>query len=344
MRIEIARFSMHIQGPRKDGSLAFGEVHSELNSYFCITKLKLYCSEINQSRIFGEKRKPSFRFLEVVERIARLSNHPLVLAYYFALKMLSNEKDAGDAPETLARILNESANDFELDEAIDLYGYLLNYCSRRIMNGNQNLAAVQTSAYLNALKSGILIRNGKVSPKHFKNIVSAFAFVGKFQMAQEFLEEYKDQIGGFEPKITLELATIILKLHQREFDGLDTRLLGIIHQATEDQFWGIEARKLLLKLYFERFDQLRRLEVEACNALIDSFRMLIERRKTLSDEHKAKYLNFVKILRSLWGILNTPNAKSEKYKLLIEKVIELENLASRQWLQAIISHYHVRCT
>jgi hypothetical protein len=106
---------------------------------------------------------------------------------------------------------------------------------------------------------------------------------------------------------------------RKEYD----KVLELLQQVEyDDVFYLLDAKLTLVKTFYELK------EFESLSALLDSFKMLLRRKKIISDEYRIIYTRFILFLKKLIQA-------NEKKKLLVLKD-ELQNarqVADISWLK-----------
>jgi hypothetical protein len=92
-----------------------------------------------------------------------------------------------------------------------------------------------------------------------------------------------------------------------------------------DLFYGLDARSLMLKCYYELDEK------EAFLNTYFSFRMFVQRRKNVSEQHRKNYLNFLRVSKKLMNI--RPSNKQSVLKIQRE-IYNSKALADKNWLEA----------
>jgi len=90
----------------------------------------------------------------------------------------------------------------------------------------------------------------------------------------------------------------------------------------DDVFYGIDSRKLLLQTYYEIN------EIEPMYSLMDSFRTLLKRNKTISDTHLNNNLNLIRFIGKLLAAKN----QTPKLKKLKVEIAKTPSVAEKRWL------------
>jgi hypothetical protein len=144
-----------------------------------------------------------------------------------------------------------------------------------------------------------------MSHHDFKNIITVGLRVNEFNWTEKFIKEYNTQlpIEHRENAFTFNMARVYF--FRKEYD----KVLNLLQKVEyDDVFYLLDSKHILIKTFYELN------EVESLTALIDSFNMLIRRKKIVSDDYRLKYSRFISFVKKM---VNT-NEKSKIEKLKIE--------------------------
>ena len=102
----------------------------------------------------------------------------------------------------------------------------------------------------------------------------------------------------------------VLAFHQKYFDQAEKHF-NIVLNDYEDLFYGCDARLWLLKVYYDTGNAI------GLESMMESFRMFLQRHKTLGKPHKDRYLTFINYLRR---IMNIPPKDTHRMRVLWEEL------------------------
>ncbi len=286
---------------------------NELDYFYIVNKLKQACNALNYQRLFNVEY--SIALLEpllIHIREAALDQIPSIQVYYRSYQTLVSEED--DSFYALKQSLDEHIELFNTEDQRSLFMLAINYCIRRLNQGEQGFLREVFELYQKALEVGILIENGILSHWTYKNIVSAALKLDEYEWISVFLNEYKDYLASEvrEESYAYNKAKLFFTLDRYQ-DAI--RLLLAIN--SQDLFTQLDTRLLSIKCFFEQG------EWDAVEYQIDNFRQLM-RRKELLSYHREHYQNFIDIVRAL--------IKGPSNEKLRERIEEKEMLAERDWL------------
>ncbi len=105
---------------------------------------------------------------------------------------------------------------------------------------------------------------------------------------------------------------------QKKYDAVLTLLQAVEYN---DIFYMLDAKVTLIKTFYEIK------EYESLDALLDSFSILLRRKKSISQQYKTIYLRFIRFVKQLLKA----NSKI-KHKQLLAQLEEAKNVADKGWL------------
>ena len=157
------------------------------------------------------------------------------------------------------------------------------------------------------------------------NIALSGMVLQEFDWVENFIFNYKNKIEETyrENTFTYNLATLYFRKsdYKKAMQLLQTVDLQDIH-------WNLNARRMLLKIYFEKGER------EALESLLVSFKNFIYRRKELGGNHRSNNLNLIKFMQKRLGIGDFDKSRLANLKNEIE---EEKAVADKTWLLGVIS-------
>lgn len=317
--------------PRKEKQDLF-QIHNKLlESFYWNFRLRYLCAGISQGRLFKGEVGAGLSDLgpELLERLP-----PLGRAYYRIYLLLLENRPQFEPVETLFMDITASGEDFPVPDRADLYGFLLNVAIRGLAVDDHAFERLIDRIYDARLEAGLLFGTENMAGYDFKNIVSTKLRIGKINEARRFIEDYQDHLAEVEKPILQAYSKGLLAFYEEEYRIAIREFTHIVEESAEDLFWGLEARKMLWKSYFEAYDDLRMDEHSQMLRLYDSFRVFVSRNTLISDYHRTGYENFIRIFnrlilvgdRALWAS-TIPQLHS-----LAEETKAMENIQYKKWL------------
>lgn len=299
LELEKGNYVNSRQVPPKERN--FEEILERLKSNYLLQKLRLLCATVNNDSIY--KKKVYEVDFEALDMEIRTSNdlEPLALTYFYTLRILGRIQLADSW-----RNLNALLSQFDIcdrqtppGDLNDIYGYLLNHFIRRSNAGDRSALKYLADLMGDLVDRGIILENGRLGVEHFKNLLSAKIKVGAVAEARNYFQRYSGNLLN-DPNKSAEAyheglllyAEGKLKLAAQAIENFIEALHGDIKA---DEFYGLDARANLLKVYFELLEKAQGVHWDEVDQkmerLLDAFESYIARRK-LPPHRQKRYEGF----------------------------------------------------
>jgi hypothetical protein len=297
------------------------EAANYLDLFYLSTKLKYSCELINRQKLVASDY--TLRLLKEISDHLRehaYDDYPSIGIYYQIL-MTFVEGDNDVHFEKLKLLLTEHTDKFPPSEARDMYAYAQNYTIRKINAGEKQFLRQYFDISKAALEKGLLMVDGDLSPWTYKNLVVAALRVGEFEWAEQFIKAYKSKLNEKFRSNAYNYNMGALMFYKAQY-GEALRLINQVEFT--DIFYALDTRTMQIKIYYQ-LD-----EWDPMQSAIEAFKVYLRRNKTLSDNVKVLYNNFLKFTDKLSRL-----TKRDKQKLteLQERINETRQVADLGWLQ-----------
>lgn len=304
------------RGPEKH----LTEAMSSLDSFYLVNKLR-YCASILHYRHFLSMQEDTALLSEIMSYLER---HPPVAVpvadtYYRAiLTMIAPEEEAHFTAlkECFFNHLPLMA-DYTRRE---VFAFALNYAIRRINKGHLGYLHEILALYQYALDHELIYQDGVLSPWDYKNIVTIALRSKDHKWARTFIENYKNRLSKEEAGNAYTFNMARYHFAVREYDKV-LQLLQDVEYS--DVFYQLDSKTTLMKTYYE---------LDAYPSLLslrESFRMLLDRKKLISEQNKTNYGNFARFVMKLYRV----DVKDKAKVAALRKEIEATgNTADRTWI------------
>lgn len=296
-----------------------------LDTYYVIEKLRQMCLTANDNNVFGT-RLSIFYQAQVLQLAGQnFSDEPFVQAYLSVYRLLTGKKQ--DEYFNLKKIIDRHGYDFEDANLAELFTYARNFCIARVNAGHTAFFEELFELYDLGLKKRALLLDGEINERNYKNIVTTALRTQKFDWALQFINDYRYQLNKAVRDNAYHYNLANYYFHVRQYDkGL--RYLQKVQLS--DLFYGLDARSLMLKCYFELDEK------EAFLNACYSFRVFIGRRKNVSLQHRNNYQNFLRLAKKLMNLRPRNKAAVQKLHTEIEAA---KAIADKNWLQQKLQPY-----
>lgn len=305
----------------RDQKTNIGSMMDNLDYFYLGEKLKNYCELINNKKAFQIDYEPVFAE-EILEHLRKNSYEhiPTINIYYHIFLMLT-EKDSLVYFERLLDLLTQHIGLFPHPEAQALYGQAQNYCILKINSGQGEFMEKLFEIYQTVLEKEIILTKEVLSVWDYKNIVTVGSRIGKYDWVEQFIHQYKNQLSQEFRETAYSFNLARLFFSKKEYNKVIELLATVEYQ---DIFYLLDSKTMLLKTYFETNED------EALYALLDSFKVLLNRKKVVAPAYRTNYGNLVKHTRKLMAYRN---GKKVDLKALLQTLESDSNVADLGWLK-----------
>ncbi|HHG85911.1 MAG TPA: hypothetical protein ENJ82_14280 [Bacteroidetes bacterium] len=334
----LASRAIHV-ARKKDGH--FIDRNQELlDEYYLVTKLKYLCASHNLARVY--RREPPKANLAAVQLMCEeMELSPLGKAFSLTLELLRLKTEDLALCEHLLSLLEKYGEQFSEEDCNDLYGYLLNAAIPKMSLGEASFEKLVMRIYDRVLDKGLLLDKGRLSPFHFRNMVSAYARWGKLERSRAVIDKFSTHLTNDFGGVIVKFAEATWSFYSGHLRTSAQLFREVLQDGPEDVFWAMDARQSLWKAYFGLYDELSTDEHEEMLRLYDSFRVYIMRNNAVADATKKNYLNFIRIFNRLLSWLDKAkqNRSPNELHLLLEEVASLDHVTNRHWLTTAIQDF-----
>lgn len=296
------------------------EAIESLDSFYLINKLR-HCASIlhyNQFLNIGSE----MRLLpEILENISRnpVTHIPVAHAYYLVILTIT-EPDREEHFMEMKKLFSDNLHVMEVHTRRDIFNFALNYCIRKVNQGVTRYQTELLGLYKEALAKDLIYEQGILSPWDYKNIITIGLRAGDLAWTDEFIENYNGKLSKDQRTnaYTFNRARYFFAI--RKYDKV-LQLLQSVEYS--DVFYLLDSKTTLMKTYYELG------EYQSLLSLRQSFRMLLDRKKTISDQNRINYSNFSRFIVKLFRIDVKDTARLASLKSQIEST---GNVADRGWI------------
>lgn len=292
----------------------------QLDLFYIVEKLRNIC-EVHNSRTIFEIEGQTYLNDEVLNLAQKepFNSYPQVRIYTCLLKTITQTENE-DYFYELQSLIEEHSNLLSVYEEREIYLALINYCIRKINQGNQKSLEECFKLYKKMTEKNLLISGKHLSPWTYKNIVTASLRLSELEWTFNFIKNYKNQLAEEhkENAFNYNLAKYNFQLSKYN------RVLELLQKVEyDDVFYGLDARILLMKVYYLQGED------EALFSLTDSFRIYLRRKKKIPSERRKTYLNFIKFTRRL---ISLSPRDLKNLKALELKIQSTPKVADKAWI------------
>ena len=303
-----------------------------LDKFFIAEKLKYYCEILGREYLSNVRY--SLDFIDEIMEFIRSQDlsGDLVIQIYLLISRILSDPDSDAGYFKLKELLFNNYMHFEGIEQQELFGALINYCSRKINLGSNQFHEEVIEIFEFIFQKEIILNETYITPIKFNTIITSSLRMGNFNFAVKFVDEYQEFIPESQRKDIVSFSLAQIYFYKKDFERAIDYLQTVEYL---DDTINRRARILLLATYFEMG------QVNAFLNYSESLRVFLGRlsRKVSKDIIKS-YTNFINVSRKIINL--NPGDKENISK--IEKEIDkyTKNIINESWLREKLEERKVR--
>lgn len=337
--LKIEKAVHELMKPRSEKRWALYDALEDHESSYLAIKLQLALSLKNQEAVVQENDK-TIEGMDLL--LASFERKQAVLpvearVYYHAYQMLvQNSAFHFEKMEGLLLHLSH----YNPEETSDLYRYAINFCVRKINEGESTYESTVSQLYDRYFS--LSLQRKYLLPPDLKNYITFCCREGQFEKAKLVNAQFAEKIRDSYPEACLQYNYALIAFYEGDF-RLANQLLDKAWPFLRDVFYGLDARILYWQIYYEQgaFD-IEKLDLVDTN--YESFRIYVRRNSKVSPIHRTNYKNFTHLFYRFVKIKQKPVGKRIKWLLKLKNELsERRNLARRKWLLKKVNEEIEKC-
>lgn len=300
------------------------EITTSASLFFMMTTLRYAYTALSQKSLKrADYRIPLLEgvLIEIEEK--DYIEYPILMVWYHGFQTLNRPEEEVHFQQ-LNYYLNTETKNLGKKEQREILLMALNYAIKKINTGSQFYMQEAFRLYKKGLEEDLLIQQNEMSHFAYKNIVSLGIVLKEYDWLDYFIPTYALKLKGDSKEHYRDYSFARLTFARGD---LDQTMELLIKANYDDLLLNIDAKILLLKVYYQKEYW------DALDALLESFRIFLNRKKELS-YHKENYTNLITLVKR---ILNVPSFDKEGLKKIQTQIESTSPLAEREWLLSQIT-------
>ncbi len=308
------RYFLRQQVRKKD--IRLQRAAENFDVYYLANKLKYSCELLDRNQIFSTDYQLQLTS-EITQYLSRHSHEKVPpIQIYYQIYLMLTQADGSIHFEQLNSLIEKYFYQFPIAEIKEFYGYVINFCIRQ-NNKGINFFEELFDRYIFGLERGLLFENDRLPHTTYKNISKVGLLLRKFDWTEQMISDYKNKLSPEFRETAFNYSMADLFYYKKEFDKAQTYLMQV---ETTDIFYNLDARKMLMKIYYEQG------ETEALLSLIAASQIFLKRSKQISPNIRKAYQNFMKIVQ--YSARHPPQNKAT----LLNKIKTTQPVLEKSWL------------
>ena len=303
-----------------ESDIKISETVKYLDQYYIAEKLKHYVKLLSWKKLISIDQDIDYiEFLNKMIEDEAMQNIPPIAIYHTISKTLLNQDDE-DSYFKLKNQVEKNIDYFPDNEITEIYDSLLNFCVRMVNKGNLAFQEETLDAYKGALEKETVFENGYIIAINFNNIVFFALRAGEYDWAEQFVEDYKDKLNDTDRTSSVAFSLARIEFYRKNYGNVIELLQEVEMNSV---LYNLSSKTILLLSYYE-LD-----EFDALDSFVNSFRVYLNREKSISARKKGTYKNLIKYVTRLINLRDRDKEGLLKLKTEIENAT---GVGSKPWL------------
>jgi Skp family chaperone for outer membrane proteins len=288
-----------------------------LDRYYFLEKMKYACAMLDRQAILQGAYNVNItpEWLEYIKG-QDYFGLPLLKLYVDIFRALSDEGQEYHFDALLGE-LDTISKAVPTDRLREIYFMAINYCARKIRQGQERYVEEALSLYTKGIERRILMEQDNLSPWTFTNVVKLALRLKRYQWIEQFIAQKGKLLPEAFQENALHYNYAELYYYTKSYEKAQEHLMQV---AYSDLNYYLGARTMLAKIYYEQDEE------EALLSLIAAFTIFLKRNKQVSTAIKETFLNFCDLLYQL------VRREGRKLEGLEKRIAGTELLTDRAWL------------
>jgi len=287
-----------------------------LDNFYLMHKLQGWCALLHYKTVNTLESSVQLdkQLLEFLEQ-NHSKSEPLIRAYYFILKSFLNPDNETFFKQQKKMLA--AKNNFSTHTLSNLYLYAINYCIQKINAGNSKYNEEIFELYKKYVAIIVTDKQQQLSPWDYKNIITVALRLKQYSWAEKFILTNNSFLAKEHQHNALNYNLAKVNFEKKDF-GKCLELLQMVD--FNDVFYLLDTKLTQIKALFELNEK------DTLKDLLKSFRLLLRRKKIITEQHQLVYGNFVRFTSIFI------NSKKFDRKKIIVAIKQNQHLVDKNWL------------
>lgn len=291
----------------------------QLEIFYTIEKLKLFSTLMSWKKMYQLDFELNFMNW-VFEKASNEFNHIPATFLFKKIADIYLDENQVEHYFTLRNLMKEYLPLFTKEEQKEVYTTAVSYCINKINNSQFDFSKETFEVYKETVEKGFVIINNEVSVSDFRNIVVAALRVAEYDWTEKFIEEYADFLHPNFRDNAVFFSLARLEMYRKNYGKVLEQLQRI---NFADVWYNLGAKTIQVAAYYELK------EFDTLESLLHSFKIFINREKSLTKDRKATYLNLIKYTKRIIMLLPSDKDKIAKLK---DEIVQTKGIVTKTWL------------
>jgi hypothetical protein len=247
---------------------------------------------------------------------------PYIKYYYYTYKLLKTKDES--FYHMLKDFAVTSFDKLTKDEISFVLTILTNYCSARVMQGDDHFNEELFNLYIFRIDKNFHLNNaGKVSHVFFINAAEIGLMLNKMEWVEQFVAEKQFELKVESRVDTVRYCNACIKYHKKDYDGA-LRELSTITSA--DLPYKLSVKHLVMQILFSAN------EIEQFLSHVDSYRHFISNTEQISEKLKEDLNTYINFTKKIFSIKNELGKQNESDLISLKRELNESSIYGKSWL------------
>ncbi len=314
------------------------EVNRSLDIYYLLNKLSLHTTAVSLLQAFDRKAY-DFSSIEAINpllEIPEYAEYPLILLYQTNIKLLKTQDS--EVYDNLLELLDKHAKVVPLHLLRTYYFVAINHCISKVWTDRLKYTKKIFDLFVIMHNKNLLIDNNFITVSAFKHLITVGSQVGEFEWSEDIIEHYRSFVQKEVRDSVCHFLYGVIAFYRKDYETAHDRFIQV---GKVNLNYDTNTRVLIIKCLYEKEKEYNEYTMTAFRS-IESF---FKHSKQLPKKNKKGYINFVKILMTLYRIRHREGTRTVEWaeaqleqqtlnsdkRWLLEKIEVLKKRKQRSW-------------
>lgn len=314
------------------------DANRSLDIYYLLNKLSLHTTAVSLLQS-SDKKTYDFSSMEAANRLLDISEyaqHPLIMLYQANIKL--SETQDNEVYNNLLNLLDKYVEVVPVHLLRSYYFLAINYCISKVWTDRLKYTKEIFDLFVIMHNRNLLIDSNFISVSAFKHLITVSCQVGEFEWAENIIEYYRPFVRKEVRASVCHFLYGVIAFYRKNYETAHDNFIQV---DKVNLIYDINTRVLVLKCLYEKEKAYNEYTMTAFRSAESFFKL----NKQLPKKNKKGYVNFIKILMTLYRIRHHEKSRTLEWaagqleqqefnsdkRWLLEKIEELKNRKQRSW-------------
>ena len=295
---------------------------NNLDYFYLAEKMKWYNTILSRRVLISHEYNLLFvdEIIQHLQKYAYKETPPISISFLIYQTYIESEDDTHYY--ALKKLLQANERLLPQSDNKSNYFYLLNYTLKKQNQGIVSFSKEFLELFKYLLTTDFLLENGQFDPGLFRNAVIIALRLGEYKWTEDFLDNYKNKLPADQQENAVRYNYAMLYFYQRRYE----KAIPLLNAVEFNELsYNLNSRTTLIAIYYELDED------NALMALMDSFKIYLNRHKDIAKNKRTHYSNFIKYVRKMLKLMPGDKKEIESIKKEMEEDRKT-GIASEKWI------------